>query len=34
MTDLYRKHFMKQKMMERVIFALAPVAIGAIWFLA
>ncbi len=32
MTDLYRKHFMKQKMMERVIFALAPVAIGAIWF--
>ncbi|MBK5251815.1 MAG: RnfABCDGE type electron transport complex subunit D [Peptostreptococcaceae bacterium] len=32
MTDLYRKHFMKQKMMERVIFALSPAAIGAVWF--
>jgi Na+-transporting NADH:ubiquinone oxidoreductase subunit B len=32
MAGLYRKHFMKQKMMEKVIFALAPVAIGAVWF--
>lgn len=32
MSGLYRKHFMKQKMMERVIFALAPVTVGAVWF--
>lgn len=32
MPGLYRKHFMKQKMMERVMLALAPAAIGAILF--
>ena len=32
MPGLYRKHFMKQKMMERVIWALTPVAIAAVLF--
>jgi len=32
MADLYRKHFMKQKMMQRMLWALAPAALGSVWF--
>ncbi len=32
MVDLYRKHFMKQKMMEKMLWALAPAAVGSVWF--
>src|SRR6056297_820396 len=32
MADLYRKHFMKQKMMERMLWALAPATLGSVWF--
>lgn len=32
MAELYRKHFMKQKMMQRMLWALSPAAVGAVWF--
>ncbi|PLX31322.1 MAG: NADH:ubiquinone oxidoreductase, Na translocating, B subunit [Clostridiales bacterium] len=32
MAELYKKHFMKQKMMERMLWALAPAALGSVWF--
>lgn len=32
MTDLYRKLFMKQKMMEKVLAALVPLVFASVWF--
>lgn len=32
MTELYKKLFMKQKMMEKVLAALAPLVFASVWF--